>query len=172
MSGRILTIEQRTLLTSDATLPTYLVDLHFGDHLHLSTNGAHEINGTEYVAGECGLAALDGFERALLYLRRSAERNALVLDPSGGWRGRDCVIWLLPAVPDPEQGVVTGERINVLEGAVDSHGGHEWMELSIVHRALLARWVPWIRIGAPWCYHLNMPGEVIEWDGERILVEE
>ena len=166
--SRIPSITQRTILASDATAPIYLIDIDLTGEQHLSTNGTHLIDTTLYESGEVSLQSIDGFETARIFIPRTAERDAAIL--AGGWRGKECRIWLLPSEGGEEP--TQGERILLLDGVLDAAESLEWAEVTVVHRAFLARWAPWIRIAPPIANHLPPAGSVLEWEGERVTLEE
>lgn len=174
---------QQLMLSQPDTLPTYLIALGEGAEF-LSTNGDRVVGDVLYVGGDVGLSAMQDWSGATVTLMPSASRAAWML--SGEWRGLACDIYLLPGASfdiqveldywDDDyayQGEAFADPILLMPGRLDSAriSGNGRVEFGVVHRSRTAKWSPSFRIGPPWCNHLPRAGEVIEWAGERFIVE-
>lgn len=173
---------QALMLSKKKTVPVYLVALGDGAE-YLSTKGTRVVDGVTYTGGDVGLSAMQDWSSATISLQPTAERVAWML--AGAWRNMACRISLLPGAdfktfsldyysPDYVfQGESFGDPILLMPGRLTASrmSGDGRIEFTVVHRSSTARWAPPFRIGPPWCNHLPRAGEVIEWAGERFIVE-
>lgn len=179
---RDLAADQLEIVSHRETMPVYLVEINLSGQERLSTSGDRTVGDEVYAGGDVGVRGLDNWAAAQIRLRATPERVAQVLAP--GWRGADCRIWLLPYYEYPRliedgyyddglamSGPYTAAPILLLDGVLTGAAVGDAVELSVAHRAAVARWVPGIRIAAPLCNHLPRPGTVFTWAGDNYTLE-
>lgn len=179
---RTLDADQLALISSRNTAPIYLIELNLAGQELLSTSGDQTVGSSLYVGGDAAVAGLNNWTSARIRLRASTTRVEQIA--ATGWRGSVCKIWLLPAVRTPRlveegyyasgyavEGVQTATPILLLDGVLTGGSAKETVELDCVHRAMVARYVPGIRISAPLCNHLPRPGTTFSWDGDTYTIE-
>lgn len=179
---RSLDAEQLALVSARETMPIYLVEINLAGQELLSTNGDQTVGTSLYVGGDVAVAGLNNWTTAKIRLRATAARVGQIT--SAGWRNSTCRIWLMPAVRWPFlvdegyyeseytlEGLQSATPILLLDGVLTGATASETVELDCVHRAMVAKWVPGIRIAAPLCNHMPRPGTTFSWEGENFTVE-
>ena len=172
---RDLSEKQSHAVFSEATRPTFLVTLNFGDLQTFSTNGTISLGETTWVGEDASVQGLEDWSRAEIRLRPTPERVALALTQD--WRGSEVHIELLPVVvyddddfwEDPAP--ADADRILLLDGVLTSAAVGETLDLTVVHRAFVGQWSPRIRIAKPWANHLPQPGTTFVWQGDVYTLE-
>lgn len=180
---RVITADQRALLSERATQPVYLVELFIAGEERFSTNGDRAIGVVSYPGSDIGLSAIDNWQSASIKLRATPARVAQML--SQVWRYGYCRISLLTAMEYPQwlqsdyveesyaiQGRYQAEPILLLDGELTGAAmSSDKVEFTVSHRVTVGRWLPALRIDPPLCNHLPRPGEVIVWENEKFTLE-
>lgn len=181
---RDLSAEQKTLLDRAETRPVFLVDSEItpGHREYLSTGGDVTVGDETYTGADVGVIAVDNWTRAIMKFRPTPDRVSSLL--TGDYRRTPATVSLLPIFSFPAfiaQGYVeTGyanngdqqeDPILLLDGVLISASIADTADVTIAHRATVGYWAPRVRITGEWCNHLIQPGRVLEWQGEKYVLE-
>lgn len=169
---RTLTTTQQANTTADKVKPVYLVDwAHSGmQELIALTQGEVVYDGMTFSPGDVRLTQIDNGRTATLSMPASAARISQVQD--GTWRGSNCKIYYVPAVPGDALSFVEADAIIVMDGEIrtsQKSGGD--IVVNVQHINLGVKLAPrhtFDAIGN----HIPAPGTVITWEGDQVVLEQ
>ncbi len=168
-----MTVSARTLsdAQADVARPLYLLELGFSAVEHLSTRDDVTWNGQTWAAngvsvGRITPATADGAQTAEIILPNdSYAYSAIVLGE--GVEGKSLRIWKLYGEPP----FASEDAVQVFDGVMDvARMGHQ-VRITANSAGRNNEQVPHLVFAPPVFNHLPVPGTIVWWRGEKVILE-